>query len=157
MIVATARDMRALGAAVAALLRPGDLVLLTGPLGAGKTTCAQGVGAGLGVAERLTSPTFVLAREHAGRLPVVHVDAYRLGSLAELDDLDLDTPASAAVTLVEWGEGLAEPLADGHLEIQLGRSDAEGDDVRHVTVRGVGPAWADRNGALARLTPILGV
>jgi tRNA threonylcarbamoyladenosine biosynthesis protein TsaE len=145
--------MRFLGTELATVLRAGDLVLLSGPLGAGKTTFAQGVGSGLGVVERVLSPTFVLAREHhGGRLPLVHVDAYRLGSLAELDDLDLDTPAQTAVTLVEWGEGLAEPLADGHLEVRIERSDQPLDDTRTVTLIAVGPAWADRHDALARLT-----
>ncbi len=149
MNVPTAAAMRTLGEAVAALARPGDLVLLCGPLGAGKTTFAQGVGVGLGVTERVLSPTFVLAREHVnGRLPLVHVDAYRLGSFAELDDLDLDTPAESAVTLVEWGEGLVEPLADGHLEVRISRSDDPGDDARAVTFRAVGPAWSDRVGQL---------
>lgn len=144
--------MRRLGTALAAVLRAGDLVLLSGPLGAGKTTFAQGVGVGLGVVERILSPTFVLAREHhGGRLPLVHVDAYRLGSLAELDDLDLDTPAETAVTLVEWGEGLAEPLADGHLEVRIERSDQALDDTRTVVLAAVGPAWADRRGELDRL------
>ncbi len=151
MRVATATDMRALGMALAGVLVPGDLVLLTGPLGAGKTALAQGIGAGLGVAERLTSPTFVLAREHVGRVPVVHVDAYRLGGLAELDDLDLDTPAASAVTLVEWGGGLAETLADGHLLVEIARSDVPADDVRTVRLTGVGPAWDDRRDGLAAL------
>ncbi len=146
--VATAAAMRELGRGLADLLVPGDLVLLTGPLGAGKTTLAQGIGAGLGVAERLTSPTFVLAREHTGRLPVVHADAYRLGGRLELDDLDLDTPAAAAVTLVEWGQGLAEGLADGHLEIGIERSDSAGDEWRAVTLRGMGAAWEGRRAAL---------
>jgi tRNA threonylcarbamoyladenosine biosynthesis protein TsaE len=143
--------MRALGLELAGHLRAGDLVLLTGPLGAGKTALAQGIGAGLGVAERLTSPTFVLAREHAGRLPVVHVDAYRLSGLAELDDLDLDTPAESAVTLVEWGGGLAESLADGHLLVEIDRSDDPADDTRQVRLTGVGAAWDDRRESLASL------
>ncbi len=151
MKVPTARDMRALGLELAGHLRAGDLVLLTGPLGAGKTALAQGIGAGLGVAERLTSPTFVLAREHAGRLPVVHVDAYRLSGLAELDDLDLDTPAESAVTLVEWGGGLAESLADGHLLVEIDRSDDPADDTRQVRLTGVGAAWDDRRESLASL------
>ena len=153
MIVATGDDMRALGHDLAPLLRAGDLVLLIGPLGAGKTTFAQGVGAGLRVPDRILSPTFVLAREHGGgRLPLVHVDAYRLGSFAELDDLDLETPAETAVTLVEWGEGLVEPLADGHLEVRIGRSDESGDEVRSVELVPTGPAWADRGGALEVLS-----
>lgn len=151
--VPDAGDMRRLGAALAPLLRPGDLVLLTGPLGAGKTTFAQGVGAGLGVPERILSPTFVLAREHGGgRLPLVHVDAYRLGSWAELDDLDLDTPAETAVTLVEWGEGLAEPLADGHLEVRIARADDPADESRTVGLHPVGPAWSDRHLEVEALT-----
>ena len=146
--IPTAADMRQCGRKLAAVLRPGDLVLLTGPLGAGKTTLAQGIGAGLGVVERLTSPTFVLAREHQGRVPVVHVDAYRVGSALEFDDLDLDTPAEAAVMLVEWGEGLAEGVAAGHLRVTLARSERGDDELRTVTLCGVGPAWDGRRGAL---------
>jgi tRNA threonylcarbamoyladenosine biosynthesis protein TsaE len=149
--VEAAADMRALGVALAGLLAAGDLVLLTGPLGAGKTVLAQGIGVGLGVTERLTSPTFVLAREHVGRVPVVHVDAYRLGGLAELDDLDLDTPADSAVTVVEWGGGIAETLADGHLLVEITRSDDPGDDVRTVRLTGVGPAWDGRREGLTTL------
>jgi tRNA threonylcarbamoyladenosine biosynthesis protein TsaE len=143
--VPDADAMRALGRELAEQLRPGDLIVLSGPLGAGKTVVAQGIGAGLGVAERITSPTFVLAREHVGAtLPLVHVDAYRLGSLAELDDLDLDTALPNAVTVVEWGAGLVEPLADGHLLVEIERSDDPGDEVRRVTLRAVGKAWAGR-------------
>ncbi len=122
--VPTAEDMRALGARVATDLRPGDLVVLTGDLGAGKTTFTQGLGRGLGVEGAVTSPTFVIAREHRstrGGPELVHVDAYRLGGAAELDDLDLDASLDDAVTVVEWGEGLAEELADSRLQIRITR------------------------------------
>ena len=121
--IATDGDMRDLGRRLAALLRAGDLVILAGPLGAGKTTLVQGIGAGLGVRGPVTSPTFVIARVHpsvAGAGPaLVHADAYRLGSFSEVDDLDLDTDAGSAVTVVEWGTGLAEPLAEDRLEITI--------------------------------------
>ena len=98
--------------------RAGDLVVLVGPLGAGKTALTQGIGAGLGVPEPVTSPTFVIARVHrGGRLPLVHVDAYRLGGVADVDDLDLDASPAESVTVVEWGQGLVEQLADEHLEV----------------------------------------
>ena len=120
--VPTAAHMRGLGRRLAALLRPGDLVVLTGPLGAGKTTLVQGIGQGLGVRGPVTSPTFVIARVHpaAGAGPaLVHADAYRLGGRAEVDDLDLDTDLENSVTVVEWGEGLVEDLADSHLEVRI--------------------------------------
>src|SRR5271155_3195746 len=121
--VPTDTAMRALGERLAAGLRAGDLLILSGPLGAGKTTLVQGIGAGLGVRGPFTSPTFVIARVHpplaaAGPL-LVHADAYRLGSISELDDLDLDADMASAVTVVEWGEGLAEGLAEDRLEISI--------------------------------------
>ena len=138
----TAADMRALGERLASLLRPGDLVVLTGELGAGKTTLVQGIGAGLGVRAPVLSPTFVIARVHRdGRLPLVHVDAYRLGSDAEVDDLDLDAELEESVTVVEWGEGLVERLAADRLEVHISRADAEDDERRTVRVRGVGTRW----------------
>jgi len=146
--VPDAAAMHRLGRALSRLLRAGDLVVLAGSLGAGKTTLAQGIGAGLSVQGRITSPTFVLAREHAGRLPLVHVDAYRLGSLAELDDLDLDTTMLEAVTLVEWGDGLVESLTDGHLLVHLRRSQDSVDERRWVVLRATGPAWTGRQDQL---------
>jgi tRNA threonylcarbamoyladenosine biosynthesis protein TsaE len=135
-------DTRALGRALADRLRPGDLVVLVGPLGAGKTAFTQGIGAGLGVGEPVTSPTFVIARVHrGGRVPLVHVDAYRLGSVADVDDLDLDVTVSDSVTVVEWGQGLVEQLADEHLEVRLDRGD---DDVRTAVLVPHGPGWAER-------------
>src|SRR5436305_12555853 len=141
--IATDGDMRNLGRHLAALLRAGDLVILAGPLGAGKTTLVRGIGAGLGVRGPVTSPTFVIARVHppvTGPGPaLVHVDAYRLGSFSEVDDLDLDTDAGSAVTVVEWGTGLAEPLADDRLEITI-EPDQDG-DVRTVRINGHGARW----------------
>jgi tRNA threonylcarbamoyladenosine biosynthesis protein TsaE len=135
-------DTRALGAALAGELRAGDLVVLVGPLGAGKTALTQGIGQGLGVREPVTSPTFVIARVHTGgRLPLVHVDAYRLGSVADVDDLDLDASADESVTVVEWGQGLVEQLADEHLEVRLDRRD---DDVRTAVLVPHGAGWAQR-------------
>jgi tRNA threonylcarbamoyladenosine biosynthesis protein TsaE len=129
LTVATSAQMRALGRSLATVLRAGDLVLLSGGLGAGKTTLTKGIGDGLGVRGPITSPTFVIARVHppvgstavTGELrpALVHADAYRLGSVLELDDLDLDTDTAASVTVVEWGGGLAEGLATDRLEITI--------------------------------------
>jgi tRNA threonylcarbamoyladenosine biosynthesis protein TsaE len=135
-------DTQAFGRELAALLQPGDLVVLAGPLGAGKTALTQGIGAGLGVPGPITSPTFVLARVHrGGRVPLVHVDAYRLAGMADVDDLDLDATTEEAVTVVEWGHGLVEQLADEHLVVELDRRD---DDVRTVRLVPVGPGWEQR-------------
>ena len=144
LIVPGAAQMRLLGARLARLLRRGDLVVLAGSLGAGKTTLVQGIGAGLGVRGPVTSPTFVIARVHPslGRGPdLVHADAYRLGSRLEVDDLDLDAGLEEAVTVVEWGEGKVERLADAHLTVRLSRHD---DDTRTAVVSGVGDDWAGR-------------
>jgi tRNA threonylcarbamoyladenosine biosynthesis protein TsaE len=154
--------MRDLGRRLAGMLRAGDIVILSGPLGAGKTTLTQGIGEGLGVRGPVTSPTFVIARVHpvlpSGAAPLVHVDAYRLGSALELDDLDLDADVDSAVTVVEWGEGLAEGLAQDRLEILITREAAPGapdtagefagelglsDQPRTVRITGVGSRWQD--------------
>jgi tRNA threonylcarbamoyladenosine biosynthesis protein TsaE len=141
-VLPTADDTWALGTELAGLLRPGDLVVLVGPLGAGKTALTQGIGAALGVREPVTSPTFVIARVHrGGRLPLVHVDAYRLGGAADVDDLDLDAGAEESVTVVEWGQGLVEQLADEHLEVRLDRRE---DDVRTAQLVPHGPSWESR-------------
>ena len=138
----TVADTQAFGRELAALLRPGDLVVLAGPLGAGKTALTQGIGAGLGVPGPVTSPTFVLARVHrGGRVPLVHVDAYRLTGMADVDDLDLDATTDEAVTVVEWGHGLVEQLADEHLVVELDRRD---DDVRTARLVPQGPGWEQR-------------
>ncbi len=140
--VPTPEAMQALGRRLAAQLRPGDLLVLSGGLGAGKTTLVQGIGAGLGVRGTVTSPTFVIARVHRdGSVPLVHVDAYRLGSVAEVEDLDLDASLEESVTVVEWGEGLVEGLSGSRLEIAIERPSGAGGETRRVTVRGVGGRW----------------
>ena len=147
--VPDADAMRELGRSLARVVEAGDLLLLIGELGAGKTTFAQGLGEGLRVRGAVTSPTFVIARVHPPLHtgpPLVHVDAYRLGGIAELDDLDLDTDLDDAVTVVEWGEGIAEGLAESRLEVRiaraLGPTGGEGAaDDRTVTVTPVGPRW----------------
>lgn len=145
---ATIEETQAFGRSLGALLRAGDLIVLTGDLGAGKTTLTQGIAEGLGVRGPVTSPTFVIARVHpslVGGPALVHVDAYRLGGLAELDDLDLDTSLDEAVTVVEWGEGVAEGLAETRLEVTITRAradEAHGDtDPRHVRFTPVGARW----------------
>jgi tRNA threonylcarbamoyladenosine biosynthesis protein TsaE len=147
--IPTAAQMRGLGRRLAVLLRPGDLVVLIGALGAGKTTLVQGIGQGLGVRGPVTSPTFVIARVHppAGTGPaLVHADAYRLGSRAEVDDLDLDTDLESSVTVVEWGAGLVEDLAESHLEVTITVAEASGppgsDEARTVRLIGRGERWS---------------
>jgi tRNA threonylcarbamoyladenosine biosynthesis protein TsaE len=137
----TVDDTVAFGRRLAGLLRPGDLVILDGPLGAGKTVLVRGIGEGLGVAGEITSPTFVIARIHKGAVPLVHVDAYRLGGVTEVDDLDLDASLPDSVTVVEWGEGKVEQLADEYLVIRLERRE---DDTRVAQLVGQGPGWAAR-------------
>ena len=152
---------RDFGRALAGVLRAGDLVVLTGDLGAGKTTLTQGIGAGLGVRGQVASPTFIIARVHpsvVGGPPLVHVDAYRLGSLEEVDALDLDAGLDESVTVVEWGAGMVEALSQDRLEVTLrrprgahgGPGDAGGGDgdvedasagTRVVELRGVGSRW----------------
>jgi len=147
--VPDAEGMRDLGRSLAGQLRAGDLVVLSGELGAGKTTFTQGVGAGLGVRGDITSPTFVISRVHPSLVEgpaLVHVDAYRLGGVGELDDLDLDTSLDDAVTVVEWGEGIAEGLAESRLELRVIRALAHaGEDLdldpRRVLMTPVGPRW----------------
>ena len=147
----TADDTRALGARLGAVLHAGDLVILTGRLGAGKTTLVQGIGDGLDVEGHIASPTFVIARVHPSRVPgrptLVPVDAYRLGSLAEVEDLDLEVEAEDAATVVEWGHGLVEQLADSRLEIVLERS-ADTDE-RSATLTAYGDDWVRRIADLA--------
>ncbi len=146
LAVETPDDMESLGARIASLLRAGDLVLLVGDLGAGKTTLTRGLGAALAVRGTVTSPTFVLARTHPREEgpPLVHVDAYRLGAAIELDDLDIDYAGS--IVVVEWGDGLLDGVTDSWLRIEIDRTagiapDAELDP-RVVRIAGVGPRWA---------------
>ncbi len=148
--LATADDTRALGARIAGVVRPGDLIVLDGPLGAGKTVFVQGLAGGLRAVGRVTSPTFVIARVHeGGRLPLVHVDAYRLTGRLEVDDLDLDTDLTAAVVAVEWGAGLVEGLTDAHLRVELRRDEGGGGELDDAGARTallcpVGGDWEQR-------------
>ncbi|XTZ15967.1 tRNA (adenosine(37)-N6)-threonylcarbamoyltransferase complex ATPase subunit type 1 TsaE [Micromonospora echinospora] len=152
----TLADTHAFGRRLAGVLRAGDLVLLTGPLGAGKTALTQGIGTGLGVLGDVTSPTFVIARAHrpdparGGTVGLVHADAYRLGDAtdprAEIDDLDLDASLDDSVTVVEWGEGLAEHLTESHLHVRLDRHD---DDTRTAELVPAGGDWPARLAALS--------
>ena len=141
MKIATAQEMFGLGEKIGAQLRAGDLILLNGPLGAGKTVLAQGIGSALGFTE-VTSPTFVISRTHKGNLPLIHVDAYRLlesGNAAlYLDDLDLDAAREVSVTVIEWGGAESARLSDERLEIDIDRSD----DERVITIRTIGPRWS---------------
>jgi len=137
----TTDETQDFGRRLGAMLRGGDVLVLTGDLGAGKTTLTQGIADGLGVRGPITSPTFVIARVHpslVGGPALVHVDAYRLGSALELDDLDLDADLDASVTVVEWGAGLAEQLSDTRLELTI-----SGDDVRTAHLVGIGDRWVD--------------
>jgi tRNA threonylcarbamoyladenosine biosynthesis protein TsaE len=143
--IPTASAMRERGAHIARCCRPGDLLILRGDLGAGKTTFVQGIGAGLGVTERITSPTFVIARVYStiSGTDLVHVDAYRLGSSLELDDLDLDSDLDSAITVVEWGEGKVEQLSEDRVVITITRSDSDDDEIRVMSVAGFGARWDD--------------
>jgi tRNA threonylcarbamoyladenosine biosynthesis protein TsaE len=137
--IATADEMHQLGEKLSTLLRAGDLLLVNGPLGAGKTVLAQGVGAGLGISG-ITSPTFVISRVHKAAVPFIHVDAYRLVDSENpnlyLDDLDLDIAGS--ITLIEWGGAESARLSEDRLEITIDRSD----DVRKVEITPIGSRWA---------------
>ncbi|WP_107465864.1 tRNA (adenosine(37)-N6)-threonylcarbamoyltransferase complex ATPase subunit type 1 TsaE [Streptomyces sp. MA5143a] len=146
-VVQSPEQMLELGRRLAKLLRPGDLVMLNGELGAGKTTLTRGLGEGLGVRGAVTSPTFVIARVHPSLgegPPLVHVDAYRLGGgLDEMEDLDLDVSLPDSVIVVEWGEGKVEELTDDRLHVVIHRAVGDTtDEVRQVTVTGLGERWA---------------
>lgn len=141
MKISSAQEMFALGQKLGKQLRAGDLILLNGPLGAGKTVLTQGIGAALGFSD-ITSPTFVISRTHKGGLPLIHVDVYRLqesGNAAiYLDDLDLDSARESAVTVIEWGGAESARLSEERLEIEIDRSE----EVREVTCRAIGLRWA---------------
>ena len=140
MKIATAAEMHELGKRIGSQCVAGDVILLNGPLGAGKTVLVQGIGEALGISD-VTSPTFVISRIHKAPLPLIHVDAYRLlegGNAAlYLDDLDLDSPRESAVTVIEWGGEESARLSEERLEIVIDRTD----DVRQVTVTAVGARW----------------
>lgn len=141
MLIATPDEMFALGKSIGSQLQAGDLILLNGPLGAGKTVLVQGIGAALGFTD-ITSPTFVISRTHTGPLPLIHVDVYRLlegGRAASfLDDLDLDSPGAGAVTVIEWGGAESARLSDERLEITIDRSG----ETREVAINPVGVRWS---------------
>jgi tRNA threonylcarbamoyladenosine biosynthesis protein TsaE len=140
-------ETRKLGAAVAELCRPGDVVLLAGHLGAGKTALAQGFGTAFGVEQPITSPTFVLARHYPGRIPLHHLDVYRLDQMEELHDLGLpEILDERGVILIEWGDAIAPALPSEYLEIRL--AFGETDDARRITFRLVGRRWSGRMVAL---------
>jgi tRNA threonylcarbamoyladenosine biosynthesis protein TsaE len=156
--VRSGEEMQDLGRRLAARLRAGDLLIMSGGLGAGKTTLTRGIGAGLGVRGAVTSPTFVIARVHpteVGGPALVHVDAYRLGGgtgvgrsdvISEIDDLDLDASLDESVTVIEWGAGRGEELAEERLTVVIDRAEGDDereDDVRVVRLSGVGERWAD--------------
>jgi len=140
----TPDDLRAIGAGIGGCCRGGDVIVLMGELGAGKTTFTQGLARGLGITEPVTSPTFVISRVHphpTGGVSLVHVDAYRVGSAAELDDLDLEADLSTSVVVVEWGRGLAEDLSPEGLDVAITRSDSDDDERRTLELAGRGPRW----------------
>lgn len=143
-------ETRELAAAVARVAQPGDLVLLSGDLGAGKTAFVQGFGRGLGVTEPITSPTFTLAQQYEGRLTVHHLDVYRLDQLGEVADLGLaELLDDGGVVLIEWGDAILPVLPNDHLEVRLVYGDpGDGDDDRRILVRPVGPSWAARQVSL---------
>ncbi|MDP9801422.1 tRNA threonylcarbamoyladenosine biosynthesis protein TsaE [Arcanobacterium wilhelmae] len=134
LLVPQAVDIQAVGYAIGQAAEPGDLVMLNGPLGAGKTTMTQGIARGLGIEGAIASPTFVIAQIHHGRIDLVHVDAYRLNSIEEIDALDLDTSLEDSLTVVEWGSGKVEMLAEDRLEIQIVRPEGsnEGEEVEDL-------------------------
>jgi tRNA threonylcarbamoyladenosine biosynthesis protein TsaE len=140
----------ALGSAVADLLLPGDVLVLTGPLGAGKTRLVQGIAAGLGVVGRVTSPTFVLVRRHEGRIPLVHVDAYRLTDARDLLALDDDVLDTTVLTCVEWGDTVRDALPASRLECDVRVEGDHGDAPRSLTLEPIGEAWADRRDDLVQ-------
>jgi tRNA threonylcarbamoyladenosine biosynthesis protein TsaE len=143
----SADDTRALGAAVAELVRPGDLLLLAGDLGAGKTAFVQGFGRGLGVHELVTSPTFTIMRDYDARIPMHHVDVYRLDQLQEVHELGMsEFLDDGAVTLIEWGDVVVPILPADFLEVRLTFGNA--DDERHLALRPVGAGWNARSKAL---------
>jgi tRNA threonylcarbamoyladenosine biosynthesis protein TsaE len=140
----TADDTRSIGEALASLLRPRDTVILTGDLGAGKTTLVQGVGRGLAVEEHVASPTFTLIREYAGRLPIAHVDVYRLERVQDVVDLGLDEVGPPErVMLVEWGDAIEDLLGADALRVELTTPEPD-DDARRIVLQPRGRSWADR-------------
>jgi tRNA threonylcarbamoyladenosine biosynthesis protein TsaE len=152
---ATADDTMGLGAAIGPLLRIGDVLVLTGELGAGKTTLVRGIAAGLGAAEHVASPTFTLVREYVtGRVPVAHVDVFRLDRVQDVVDLALDElEGGACVLIVEWGDAVEELLPDDRLRVELTTEDRSGEsDARRITITSGGASWLERAGELEAVT-----
>lgn len=150
VVTSTAEQTRSIGRCIAPLLRAGDVVVVVGGLGAGKTTFTQGLAAGLGVTDRVVSPTFTLTREYEGRLRLVHVDLYRLDRAQEVLDLGLEDVADGAVLVVEWGDVAAAYLAPEHLEVHLAADiDSDADDERTIAITFRGPSWMPRADAVA--------
>ena len=163
-----AHQTEALGEAIGPLLRVGDLVVLTGDLGTGKTTFTKGLARGLGVTQRVTSPTFTIVQEYDGRVPVAHVDVYRLDRIQELHDFGFDELIESRVTVVEWGEAIAPVLPFDRIDVRIAMVDEDEDsaaapagdvvedDRRVVEVVASGPAWAARRSALEAALAALG-
>jgi tRNA threonylcarbamoyladenosine biosynthesis protein TsaE len=152
---ATADDTRGVGAAIAPLLRIGDVLVLTGELGAGKTTLVRGIASGLGTAEHVASPTFTLVREYVtGRIPVAHVDVFRLERVQDVVDLALDElEGGACVLIVEWGDAVEELLPDDRLRVELTTEDQAAEtDARRITITSAGASWLERADDLAAVT-----
>jgi tRNA threonylcarbamoyladenosine biosynthesis protein TsaE len=142
---ASAEETREVGEAIAALLRARDAVVLTGELGAGKTTFVQGVARGLGIEDRVASPTFTLIKEYSGILDLAHVDVYRLDRMQDVVDLGLEELGGGDdVLLVEWGDTIEELLPDDRLRIELTTGDGSDDDARAISISATGEGWRDR-------------
>jgi len=145
IVTKSADDTKAVAASVAALAGPGEVILLSGDLGAGKTTFAQGFGQALGISEPIVSPTFTLVRTYPGRLNLVHCDAYRLDGVAEVEDLGLsELLEDGGVAVVEWGEVVAAALPADFLEVRMEAGSGDDDDDRILAFRAVGPTWSAR-------------
>ncbi|AKL74328.1 tRNA threonylcarbamoyl adenosine modification protein YjeE [Actinobacteria bacterium IMCC26256] len=155
LITHSVETTRALGGALAEILREGDLIILSGDLGAGKTALAQGIGAGLGVTEPMLSPTFTVVREYIGRLPLQHLDVYRLGHMQEVLDLGIDEVLDNGVTIVEWGDAALDALGDERLEITISLLPEGADSDRLLVFQIFGEAWSSRSDDLQMLVGAL--
>ena len=143
MLIQSPEQMRELGISLSKQLRAGDVIVLKGDLGAGKTALASGIGQGLGI-EGISSPTFIISRVHKAKVPLIHIDAYRLllsGAKGfEFDDLDIATSKDHAVTVIEWGDSLINRLSDEYLVIEI--TFGKGESERVLSAKGIGPRWA---------------
>lgn len=155
LITHSVETTRALGGALSAILREGDLIILSGDLGAGKTALAQGIGAGLGVTEPMLSPTFTVVREYIGRLPLQHLDVYRLGHMQEVLDLGIDEVLDNGVTIVEWGDAALDALGDERLEITISLLPEGADSDRLLVFQIFGEAWSSRSDDIQMLVGAL--